>query len=684
MTKSLLVLTLLFAACQPDLGPPPGGTGGATSDDGGAMSDAGGAMNDDGGTGDGGAGAGAGGKLEGGAGGAAGSPGELGDRIGTVIGPDGGIARGPHGAEVEVPPGALATSVEITIAVDGDQAQDVLPSGIATIGAVYEITPHELSFALPVTVRIPFDATSLPEDTAPTLYQAEPGEDFFELTTRVESSEMLAADVSGFSSFVAGAYTSTELIVTLSGEVFAYDTIRDTLSPLSTLPIGLHPASVALSPAGDFFYVATNGDNIVRSPEIYEFSLSNAGGSSLTSGRVVVGDPEAGNALDMLAVSPSGSRLYAGKQSLNADSVWVYEIYDDGGLAKHRALPRQTLDPNVPSFIKVDPSGKNAFVYTGLYPGLTSDNITQYRIDAAGELRLGTPALVPGSRAEDLSFGPNGDVFTIEGDQGRYLLRYHRTPEGLLITPPDTLATADTLQTMQRFKRVVVPSDGQSVYVLGTTVDGASAIYQFMFDTQGTLVPLNPDAVVGSFDYRFALDYHGRHVLVGTADGTGDGLTSMARGRNGLLGPPHLLGSTSRVGVITTARNQLSATLTTASGNPCVFCGRFTRPPARVPPNSDLPPVTFELSVSHGVWGGWILSNPDGIDYGHDWILGSPDRSSSSFPEGAVVLLCEYPPPSPAQAYDVEWTGDCNSTQTCVSVRLDRSKSCHLELIPRH
>jgi hypothetical protein len=43
-------------------------------------------------------------------------------------------------------------------------------------------------------------------------------------------------------------------------------------------------------------------------------------------------------------------------------------------------------------------------------------------------------------------------------------------------------------------------------------------------------------------------------------------------------------------------------------------------------------------------------------------------------------MLCETPPSTPVQAYDVEWSGSCSGATRCTSVLVDRDRACHLEL----
>lgn len=121
----------------------------------------------------------------------------------TTIGPAGGTLTGPNGSSVVVPAGALATELELAITAnptDGPAA----PTDTTSLGAVYALTPHGTAFAAPATIRIPFDASSVPAGTTPTLYKAEVGGTYAALTTTVSGS-MLEASIDGFSYVTPGA-----------------------------------------------------------------------------------------------------------------------------------------------------------------------------------------------------------------------------------------------------------------------------------------------------------------------------------------------------------------------------------------------------------------------------------------------------------------------------------------------
>ena len=72
----------------------------------------------------------------------------------AVIGAAGGVVTGPDGTQVVVPAGALDQPVTIRIARSSSGAPDPLDA-YPVSGAIYEITPHDVSFNVPVTIRVP-------------------------------------------------------------------------------------------------------------------------------------------------------------------------------------------------------------------------------------------------------------------------------------------------------------------------------------------------------------------------------------------------------------------------------------------------------------------------------------------------------------------------------------------------
>ncbi|MFN5165729.1 MAG: hypothetical protein ACK5JG_10315 [Pseudomonadota bacterium] len=72
----------------------------------------------------------------------------------ATIGPAGGTLNGPDGAQLIVPPGALDRDVTLRIARSRAGAPDGPPDLPADL-PVYELTPHDLAFNLPVQLRLP-------------------------------------------------------------------------------------------------------------------------------------------------------------------------------------------------------------------------------------------------------------------------------------------------------------------------------------------------------------------------------------------------------------------------------------------------------------------------------------------------------------------------------------------------
>jgi hypothetical protein len=88
----------------------------------------------------------------------------------AVIGPTGGTLTGPDGVQVIVPPGALREATTIGIARSASGAPAALDA-YPVPGFVFELTPHDLAFDVPVTVRAPAGSAGEPR-----LFMASPGQ----------------------------------------------------------------------------------------------------------------------------------------------------------------------------------------------------------------------------------------------------------------------------------------------------------------------------------------------------------------------------------------------------------------------------------------------------------------------------------------------------------------------------
>src|ERR1700754_4977611 len=76
----------------------------------------------------------------------------------TGVGPAGGTVTGPNGAKVVIPPGALTTTIDIRIE-QTSAGSPALPGGFSVSGQMFAFTPHGTTFAVPVTVTLPFSAS---------------------------------------------------------------------------------------------------------------------------------------------------------------------------------------------------------------------------------------------------------------------------------------------------------------------------------------------------------------------------------------------------------------------------------------------------------------------------------------------------------------------------------------------
>lgn len=95
------------------------------------------------------------------------------------IGPAGGTVNGPDGSSVVIPAGALAQNVNIEI-VRSTATLPPLPPGMLAVGDFYTFLPHGTSFAVPVTITVPFDQALVPAGAQPRLIKISPGETIWE------------------------------------------------------------------------------------------------------------------------------------------------------------------------------------------------------------------------------------------------------------------------------------------------------------------------------------------------------------------------------------------------------------------------------------------------------------------------------------------------------------------------
>jgi hypothetical protein len=121
------------------------------------------------------------------------------------IGSAGGTVTSSDGkASVAIPAGALSADVMITITALGI----VMAPDVAKVGGAYQLGPAGTTFAKPVTVTMPYDATTIPPpDTSSTVqvFTADDGSSTFaSLPTTLVDASHVSAQSTHFSTYVAG------------------------------------------------------------------------------------------------------------------------------------------------------------------------------------------------------------------------------------------------------------------------------------------------------------------------------------------------------------------------------------------------------------------------------------------------------------------------------------------------
>src|SRR5262249_30355416 len=130
----------------------------------------------------------------------------------TGIGAAGGTVSEASGAKVVVPAGALTTQTAIAVAQSSAGAP-LLPSGVTTFGQMYAFTPHATTFAIPVTITVPFNPSSVPSGTTPVLYKTNATMTGWNpVSGATVTGNTMVGSVSGFSLLIVGAPPPTSLV----------------------------------------------------------------------------------------------------------------------------------------------------------------------------------------------------------------------------------------------------------------------------------------------------------------------------------------------------------------------------------------------------------------------------------------------------------------------------------------
>jgi len=119
---------------------------------------------------------------------------------GTLIGPGGGTVDGPRGSRVSIPAGALTTEIRILVE-ETTAGIPSLPAGHEASGATFALLPHGTTFAIPVTITLPFDPGTVPAGRTTQLFK----------TINSQTEWQTVADATFGASSVSGSVTSFSL-----------------------------------------------------------------------------------------------------------------------------------------------------------------------------------------------------------------------------------------------------------------------------------------------------------------------------------------------------------------------------------------------------------------------------------------------------------------------------------------
>ena len=110
----------------------------------------------------------------------------------------GGTVAGPGGAKVDIPAGALATDVTLQIEQTTAGAP-ALPTDLTATGPMFAFTPHGTTFALPVTMTMPFDPAGVPAGATPQFYKTNAQNEWEQVANATFGANAVVAEITSFS-----------------------------------------------------------------------------------------------------------------------------------------------------------------------------------------------------------------------------------------------------------------------------------------------------------------------------------------------------------------------------------------------------------------------------------------------------------------------------------------------------
>ena len=627
----------------------------------------------------------------------------------VLIGPAGGTVNGFYGAQIVVPAGALAGTVEISLVRDSTNSPAFALPDVDAAGATYELTPHGTVFAQPVTLRIPFDPVQLPDDAIPVLYKVEIGGTFVALPTIVNGN-FLETTVTNFSWIIPGyAATKPRAVYALQpGVAVASFRINSTTGaltgPTSTALVGSEPTSVVAHPSRRFLYVTNSGSTTINniapnSVATYRLNTLNGQIVGAAQGSVSTGTP-AGYRTTMPVIHPSGKFLYAMNFDVGSiDPRGFVSLFIINGTTGALTLSASVTNGNDVQPLGIAFNRLGTFAYV-LYGGSSSTNsfstqVKVYSVDAATGVLTGPLSGIAagalGGSPRSIAVDANGKfayVATLFTDE---VIRYGiNGTTGALTNTGSTVVTAGS-----KLASLATDSLGRFLYAGRQQPWLSKNVLAYQINaTNGSLAPANtvltacsggscvgPIAVVAEpqGQYVYAIDSAVTPTLsafsvnaaTGALTATGSPLSIFLPRVDGVSFP--ITFGVTGTSPVWQNNCTLSCALTIGSGGG--GGGGGTNPN---------PPTSHYLTVTQGGYVGYIDSTPAGIDIAPATILNPLPKNDfrAAFPVGSSVTLCTNSPPQPFGAYDVEWTGSCSGTGNCTSVSMTSDKQCHVEFKP--
>ena len=399
-----------------------------------------------------------------------------------TIGPAGGTVTSAEGASVTIPPGALSSEVAIavtkssTIAPALPQIPDVQPAGV-----FFDLTPHSTTFALPVTVSVPFDSAHVPTGARVMLIKPNAAQTGW---VPVPGATISGSKISG-----------TILNFSDPGPVFVF------APTITQQPID---QTVATGQSATFSVIATG--HFGPTPLFYAWQSSTDHGMTWTA---IAGATNSSYTTPSTAASDSGT-LYQVKVSLQA-VPWVDAFSTSAMLTvvASATTPMVSAGTHHALALKADGTvwawGRNDFSQLG--DGATANSPTPVQVSRLGGIRK-----VAAGHYHSLALATNGSVWEWGGTQ---------LPVPPTLAPPSQLVPAQV--AMPGHFIDIAEGDGFSTALRddgSVWAWGANGNGQFGRGTQGVnATDATPMAVIGLANVT-AISAGRSHTLALKSDGS--------------------------------------------------------------------------------------------------------------------------------------------------------------------